>query len=251
MDESKTRDERIAELLAGSAHDAVKAIKGPSLSDVVTNEEKPVEEVVTDEDEGSKGDKKIRIRASRLKTLEDETEEFKSRVAALEEQIAQSKKDEETLPDWWVEAYGDNEVSRKGYANQQRIFREELNRQFDAREQQRAAEETAQEERIQSIEQSFDEQMESLEESLGRDLTASQKSELLDIVGEYSPTDEEGRYIAYMPVEKAYELWSKDNGKNEAKKEMAAIAGMSSSGSSSTQSSERPQWGDWRKRYGA
>lgn len=253
----QTRDERIAELLDKSGAEAVSAIKGPSLSDVA-----PIEkEVVADaeEEETQTGGKKIRIPASRLKTLTSKIDELESklssysssqeRIAALEAQLNASKT-EEDLPDWWKEAYGDNDVSKQGYKNQQRIMREELQRGLQQVEAQRQAQETEREERIEAIEQSFDTQMDSLEESLGRDLTASQKAELLDIVGEYSPMDGD-KYVAYIPVEKAYDIWSKTQGLGQGKKEIANIAGIQSSGSSSVQSSsERPQWGDWRKRFG-
>ena len=89
--------------------------------------------------------------------------------------------------------------------------------------------------------------MNELQESLGRDLTDNQKGELMDIVGEYSPM-EDGKYTAYMSLEKAHGIWQKGQG-NAGKHEMARIAGTQSQGSSNTVSLERPQWGDWRKKY--
>lgn len=258
MDDQKTHEERIKELLDKPASDAVNSIKGPSLADIAPIEAKKLDEEDSEAEGENSGDKKIRIRKSRLTTLEREIEtlrsqvqpvsEYQSRVAALEQQLAQSRKGENELPDWWTEAYGDNDISKKGYANQQRIFREELAREFERREADRNAEQVQREERIASIEQSFDEQMDELEESLGRDLTATQKSELLDIVGEYSPTDKEGKYLAYLPVEKAYELWSKGQSKDDGKREMADIASIQSSGSSQGNSDWRP--GNWRSKYG-
>lgn len=254
-DETKTRDERIAELLEKSGAEAVSAIKGPSLSDIAPVESKTVVAPEADEEETPTSGKKVRIPASRLKTLTTEvdqlrttTQTYAERVAALEAQINASKTEEE-LPDWWKEAYGDNDVSKQGYKNQVRIMREELQRGLHQMEEQRQAEEVERAERVEAIESSFDDQMEALEESLGRELTSTQKAELLDIVGEYSPMEGD-RYIAYMPVEKAYDIWQKGQG-STAKREMANIAGIQSSGSSSTSSSpERPQWGDWRKRFG-
>lgn len=259
MDDQKTREERIKELLDAPAADAVRGIKGPSLADIA-----PVAETVnagegdSDAEGDDSGDKKIRIRKSRLNTLEREIESLRSqvetastyqqRVAALEAQLTLSHRDEDSLPDWWVEAYGDTEVSKKGYAHQQRIFREELAREFERREAEREAELAEREKRVSAIEQSFDVQMDALEESIGRELTKNQKAELLDIVGEYSPTDDEGNYLAYMPVEKAYELWSKGQSKDDGKREMADIANIKSAGSSSTDSSWRP--GNWRQKYG-
>lgn len=254
----KTREERIAELLDGSAKDAVDQIKGPSLSDLTTPEEEtaaPAPE--SEEEETPTGGKKVRIPASRLKTLTSELEELRGqvssfqksqeRIAALENQI--NSKGEDDLPDWWKEAYGDNDISKQGYKNQQRIMREEMKRELAEREAQHEAEETERVERINAIEQTFDEQMDGLEETIGRELTDNQKAEIMDIVGEYSPA-KNGKYEAYMDISKAYDIWQKGQGGNAAKQEMARIAGIQSSNSGNTQSSsERPQWGDWRKRF--
>lgn len=258
MDQDKTRDERIAELLDRSGAEAVSAIKGPSLADVAPVETKVDDVPEVAEEETQSGGKKVRIPVSRLKTLTSKIDELEGklsnfstsqeRIAALEAQLNAGK--EEDLPDWWKEAYGDNDISKQGYKNQQRIMREELRRGLQEQETQRQAAEAERVELIEAIEQSFDAQMDSLEESLGRDLTSSQKAELLDIVGEYSPMDGD-KYVAYIPVEKAYDIWSKTQGLSQSKKEMANIAGIQSSGSGSAQSTpERPQWGDWRKRFG-
>jgi hypothetical protein len=257
INEPKTRDERIAELLGKSGADAVQGIKGPSLGDLATDDLKTdtkVEDVVDTEDTET-GGKKVRIPASRLKTLTSKVSELEAQVSetqSLKERLAilesQSNKDDD-LPQWWKDAYGDNELSKQGYKNQQRIMREEMQRAMMEQEQQRQVAETRRNEQVQLIEQSFDEQMDDLEEALGRDLTATQKAELLDIVGEYSPMDGD-KYVAYMPVSKAYDIWQKGQG-NAGKQEIARIAGSQSSGSASPQvSSERPQMGDWRKRFG-
>ncbi len=253
---SLTRDERIKELLDKSGADAVGSIKGPSLSDMTQAEEK-TEVLEAEEEETESGGKKVRIPVSRLKTLTSkvseleaqlqESKSYAERVAALEAQLNSNKDDE--LPDWWKEAYGDSDVSRQGYKNQQRIMREELIRVTKEQEAQRQAEEAEREARISSIEQSFDEQMDELSETIGRELTATQKSELLDIVGEYSP-QENGRYVAYMPVSKAYDIWQKGQNVNNGKQEMARIAGIQSTGGSVSSAPERPQWGDWRKKFG-
>lgn len=253
----KTRDERIKELLDGSAKDAADAIKGPSLADVAQDSKEDVKEDAPEETDS--GGKKVRIPASRLKTLTSkvneleaklqESQTYAERVAALEAQLRESRNSDDDLPDWWKDSYGDDENSRKGYKNQQRIFREEMTREFERREADRMAQEAERAERIESIENSFDQQMDELEETIGRELTDTQKSELLDIVGEYSP-QEDGKYLAYMPVDKAYEIWQHTQTQSPAKQEMARIAGISSSGSASPESSkERPQWGDWRKRF--
>lgn len=256
----KTREERINELLEGSAQDAVGAMKGPSLSDLapaVQDSQTQDDEPADDVEDTTTGGKKVRIPASRLKTLTSKVEQleaqlrdksaYEDRVAALEAQIAHQG--EEEIPEWWKEAYGDTDVSKAGYKHQQRVMREELQRSLAEQDAERQAQEAERDARISAIEQSFDTQMEELEDEIGRSLTASQKSELLDIVGEYSPMDGD-RYLAYLPVSKAYELWQKGQGTDAGKQEMARIAGSQSQGGAQSAPAGRPQWGDWRGKYG-
>lgn len=261
-----TRDERIKELLDKSAKDAVDGIKGPSLADQFQLVGKDSKESGEEEDlkdtnveQTPTGGRKIRIPESRFKTLTSEVKELreelknastlKERIAVLESQIKSTQSTQDDLPDWWKEAYGDTENSKQGYKNQVRIMREEMKRSLDAMESERRAQEAEREERIKTIESSFDEQMDELESSLGRELTATQKSEIMDIVGDYSP-QEDGKYIAYIPIEKAYDIWQKVQTTSAPKRNIADIAGLQSSGSSASESSkERPNWGDWRKRF--
>lgn len=250
----QTREERINELLEQSGTNAASAIKGPSLSDLVPVEPR-ADAKDLEEEETPTGGKKVRIPASRLKTLTSKVEQLEAqlqerntyadRVAALEQQLA--SKGEEDIPEWWTEAYGDTDVAKKGYKDQQRVMREELKRSMAEQDAQRQAVEAERTARIESIEQSFDDQMDELEETLGRTLTATQKGELLDIVGEYSPMDG-GKYVAYMPVEKAYDIWTKSQG-DAGKRAMADLGAIQSSGSTATPSPDRPQMGDWRKRF--
>lgn len=255
----KTREERINELLSQSAAEAVSSIKGPSLSTLISDEPKEVEAESEVEDDES-NDKKVRIPRSRLKTLTSkvselearlaESQTYQERVAALEAQINSNRAHEE-LPDWWKQDYGEGDEQAKAYKAFKRGLQEELKQQMEVQYAEQARAEAARQERVRSTEQSFDEQMEELEDTLGRNLTDNQKSELLEIVEEYSP-QEDGSYTAYMPISKAYKLWQNNQSTNVAKKEMASIAGIQSSGNSSqqSQSSAPPQWGDWRKRFG-
>ncbi|MHB8603594.1 MAG: hypothetical protein ACYC9R_13245 [Nitrosotalea sp.] len=256
-EQSKTREERIAELLEQPALDAVSKIKGPSLADVVPVETKAEEEPV--EEDTDTGGQKVRIPKSRLKTLTtkvselekqvQETQSYRDRVAALEAQLKENTAQDD-LPDWWKEQYGDTELSRKGYENTKRVQREILQQELKAMEEQREAAQAERQARVEAIERSFDEQMADLEETLGRELTDNQKGEIMEIVEEYSPLDDTGKYESYIRIAKAYEIWQKGQGLSQSKQEMARIAGSQSSGGVQTpQSNERPQVGDWRKKY--
>jgi len=105
---AQTRDERIKELLDKSAKDAVDGIKGPSLGDLTGGIEKKDEAdkaedtQEADVEETQTGGKKVRIPASRLKTLTSELKElraqvqttasYQERIANLEQQIKSSKR---------------------------------------------------------------------------------------------------------------------------------------------------------------
>lgn len=253
--------EEAKKLLDEPAIDATGRIKGPSLGDLIQDVPKEEEkvDVITEpveEEETPTGGKKVRIPASRLKTLTSEIETLRplaqlvptlqERIAALE---AQPKTGDE-LPPEWVEAFGDTDESRKVFQTQLKAMETIAERNFRKIEESRSAEERAREERTQAIEHSFDTQMTELEETLGRTLTDNQKSEIMDIVGEYSPQDG-GQYVGYISIEKAHDIWKKSQSIGQGKQEMAKVAGMQSSGATSQNiSTEAPKWGDWRKRFG-
>ncbi len=246
-----------------TADDLMKSVKGPTLSDLKNDlPEVKDEEAAQSEDEEvtPTGGKKMRIPSSRWKTLNArldaaerearEAKELRERLALLEKEVRSRPKTDE-LPGWWKNDYGDDENSHKAYATFRAGLREEL-RQAEEEKRERDQRETAEREaRIRATEQSFDEQMDSLEEELGKTLSDREKSELLDIVAEYSPKDGDS-YDAFIPLAKAYELSQKLAKKDPAKERIAQIAGVTSGGNAatSTQSTRPPQWGDWRKRFG-
>lgn len=253
-------DERIAEVQAEL--DKPASIKGPSLDTLVEDDLTPkVEADVTTseetEEETPTGGKKMRIPASRWKTVqakaeaaEAEAAQLRDRLASLETEV-RSRPQTDNLPDWWKKDYGEDENSKKAYSTFKQGLKEELRqeRQYE-QEQERIARQQA-DARVVEIAEGFDNQMEDLEEELGKNLSDREKTELLEIVEQYSPQDEQGNYPAFISVQKAYELSQKLAVKNPAKERMAEIAAASSEGSSApTQNSGPLSWDGWRSKYG-
>lgn len=157
------------------------------------------------------------------------------------------------MPKWWTDSWGDSEESLKAWNTYQgtltasaQQMREEMKREAQL-EQQRA------QETEKAVSDNFDSQLENLEETLGKSFSDKQAAELLTIVEEYSPTDQDGNYESFISMEKAYEIYDlKQRGNRSSSKDhLAKVAGTNSQGDASpAPSNTPPQWGDWRKRIG-
>jgi hypothetical protein len=157
------------------------------------------------------------------------------------------------VPKWWTDRWGDSDESKATYETYRHTMQEELR---DLREQIRT-EERQERQRAQEVEeavsQTFDSQLESLEDSLGKSLSDKQAADLLGVVEEYSPTDEEGNFTSFISLEKAYEILDlrQKSNRNPSKDHLAKVAGATSQGDASPAPSNRPpEWGDWRRRMG-
>lgn len=111
-----------------------------------------------------------------------------------------------SLPDWWKEAFGDDELSKKTYQRQI----EEQNRQFEEWSEKtiqkvyetQARFEQQQNAEVQMWEDHIEDQLQALKDKGYR----FNRNELLKIVDDYSK-DEEGNYgDRLFPFEKAYEI---------------------------------------------
>lgn len=201
-----------------------------------------------------------RVPYSRFKSVVEERDEFKSTIQSLEERLSllettrQTSQDEVTdVPAEWKELYGDSDVSK-------RAFQIQLAREKQLQEQavEMAIEKlrSADREEKESVDQNLEtieENLSSLQETIGRKLTPKQEEELLSIVDEFSPTDDNGKYVTLFPFDKAYEIYELRNSKSSsstvrARKSIADITGTASEGEvdSSSVPFERG-WDNWRK----
>lgn len=165
----------------------------------------------------------------------------------------------------WKDLYGDTEASQKAWDVQQQMlqeWREDVRREA-YEEGQRGAEELEVKQRVQ-IETNvatIDESFEVLSDYVGRDLTAKEQSAILDIVDDFTPKDDFGRYAGpLIPFEKAWEMFElkQDQAKATARKDrdnVASLSGTSTSGNTEvgadTDKNFNPlERGSWRKRLG-
>ena len=157
------------------------------------------------------------------------------------------------MPKWWTESWGDSEQSLAAWKTYQgtleestRMAREQMKREEQAERQQRQQVEEA-------VSNNFDSQLEDLETGLGKSLTDKQAADLLGIVEEYSPLDENGNFESFISLDKAYEIYDlrQRGNRNAGKDHLSRISGANTQGNAAPAPTEAPpQWGDWRKRLG-
>lgn len=163
------------------------------------------------------------------------------------------------LPSYWVKLFGDSESSREAYGlEQDRIAK------IEERAEQRALEAIdkryenenraiAQNERV------LDNRLEDFSMALGRDLTETEQSALLDIVDEYTPTGEDGKYLGELiPFEKAWEVYQLRQGtqQNSARERRGTATSLTSSRSEGEPTSQEKRnetfnpldWNSYRRR---
>lgn len=162
---------------------------------------------------------------------------------------------EQDLPDYWVELFGDSDASKKAFkAEETRIAKIQESAEARAIEafDKRQYEQTA---RIENNLNSIDERLEVLSEYLGRDVTDDEESALLDIVDDFTPKNEDGSYAgALLPFDKAWDIYEMRQQQANAKTKQSrnavtSVSASQSQGAPSTESTFRPgQWGSWRNR---
>ncbi len=190
---------------------------------------------------------------------EKEAMEWKARYEAINKPEPASEPNNDDDWDDWVEAYGDSDASRRMYDREmkrrQQMFQSIEERAISALENKRKAEAEAMAKNLEVVDDGLDD----LSSYLGRDLTDSEQSELLDIVDEYTPKDDDGNYLGgLMPFDKAWEIYEmkkeySTSGRRNSRNRIAGISGAQSQGQPSQKDVDanyNPQnWGNWRNRF--
>jgi hypothetical protein len=260
----------------GSGVDSMKVISGPRLGDQAA----PIGDDATQDDAATTQDTTVTSDTDKDDVASDKEDRVpKSRFLKRDRELMEERHQRELLakdfqrleaeleavrsartstangdvPKWWVDRWGDSEESKATYETYRHTMQEELR---DLRESIRE-EERSERQRAQEIEetvsQTFDDQLESLEDTLGKSLSDKQAADLLGIVEEYSPTDEDGNFESFISLDKAYEIYDmrQRTSRNSSKDHLAKVAGTTSQGDASpAPSNGPPQWGDWRRRVG-
>ncbi len=203
-------------------------------------------------DDEKKADRKFRKEFFQEKQRREVLEQ---RLADLEKPVKESVKSSEP-PRWWKDLYGENEASKKGFevwseqeeARQQEVIDKAL-KTIQARETQESV-------AVKKEEENIDVEFDSFEEDSGLNLTAKDKVELLNIVDEFTPKDDDGNYLgATIPLDKAYEILemkrSIPSAQTQQRKQLAGITGGGRSGQQKSTNQFRPgDWGGWRRVVG-
>lgn len=223
------------------------------------------EEPVSDDIDTSVEENKVpysRFKKFHDKALEaqQEAEKWRQRAEELENgRSSRNDNDSSEMPSYWKELYGDSEASQRAWQIQEQREQDIERRAYEAG--QRGAEELEQkqQQRIESNVATIDDNFENLSDYVGRELTAKEQSAILDIVDDFTPKDEYGRYAGpLIPFEKAWEMYELKNnsGKTvsrQSRDNVASISGASSSGNTDVQAEKDKSWnplarGTWRSR---
>lgn len=175
----------------------------------------------------------------RYKEAEQEAAYWKAQAEELESRNVEKEEYHETgeLPAWWKRLYGDTSESKEGYAiwkeNNPTLSREDIRQEALQAYQEVQRSETR---RIAQNLESIDEKMDDLSVYVGRDLTEQEQADVLDIMDEYTPQDEDGYYIGQVfPAEKAWEIYELKNasdkaGKKQSRDKVASLISSESRG---------------------
>lgn len=229
------------------------------------NVEEEVEETEEVDDSAIHEDKEDdveeqRVPYSRFKGKLDELSETTSKVQFLEEQLEELRANQEQatpedveVPEEWKKLYGDSELSKDAYIVQ--LQREDKLR-ADAVEEalSRINEQRDYEsQRLVENEDLIENNLSALQENIGKKLTSKQEESVLSIVDEFSPVDEQGKYLSLFPFDKAYEIYSlrqsqKGKATRKARTKVADLTGNASEGEveSSDTSFVPRRWDGWQ-----
>jgi K+/H+ antiporter YhaU regulatory subunit KhtT len=226
----------------------------PAFGEGAEKLESSVEETIVPEvkeEEVVESDDENKVPYSRFKKFHDEAKEAREMAQRLSEELEQFKssvqtqKESDNMPDYWVKLYGDSEASKEAFRVQTEEnlkFRQQVREEaLQSIREERWQEESQMNDNISTIDNNF----ESLEDSLGRTLKEKEQSELLDIVDEFTPTGEDGKYIgAVMSFDKAWDIYemrnqSANSSKRQSRDNVASLTGSKSSGEPSPEQIER------------
>lgn len=216
-----------------------------------------VEEKVSESTEEDSVADKARVPYSRFETVNERAIRAEERLAVLEEQAKSSGRAESTeeisIPDEWVELYGDSDAAKRAYELQvkslERMREESTIKILDEIEKNQAYKQQETERNVEAIDNSLKE----FQEEKGIKFTEADESSILDIQDEWTPKDEKGNYVVpLISVEKAYEILTLRQAGAKADKVIARrkVVSITSSGNegegSSPSNYDAKAWGSWQ-----
>lgn len=235
----------------------------PSVEEPIIKEEEGVEEPEPSVEENKVPYSRFKNVNEARREAQAEAERWRVRAEELEQDIRRPVREEpsEEIPSYWKELYGDSDASKRAWDVQLRREKQIEERAYQAG--QRGAEELEikQQERMEKNIYTIDENFEELAGYVGRDLTEKEVSSIMDIVDDFTPKDEYGRYAGpLISFEKAWDMYElKQNSAKQVQRKnrdtVAALSGTSSQGETSVSAEQDKNFnplerGGWRKRLG-
>jgi hypothetical protein len=198
---------------------------------------------------------------SRFKKVVEERNETNNRIQFLEESLRELQENREKsnstedieLPPEWVKLYGDGDVAKEAFAVQlkreEQIAEKTIKQVIDTLGRKQEEEIS----RLSENEETIDNNLGELQEKLGKKLTSKQEEDILNIVDEFSPVGDDGKYVSLFPFDKAYEIYSlrnasKGQATKQARQSVADLTGNSSEGEVDASSAPfKRGWDSWRE----
>lgn len=219
-----------------------------------------VEEKVSVSTEDDTVADKARVPYSRFETVNERAIRAEERLKVLEEQLQSSGKTESTeeisIPDEWIELYGDSDAAKRAYQLQvqslERMREESTKKILEDIEKRESERQTEIKNNIEAIDNSLKE----FQEEKGVKFSEADEASILDIQDEWTPKDEKGNYLTpLISVEKAYEILtlrqaSAKADKVIARRKVVSITGSGNEGEGQTSISDfdSKAWGSWRSK---
>jgi len=193
------------------------------------------------------------------KQAQQEAEYWRAKAEELEQTRSyETKSQSNSIPDYWIELYGDSEASQRAWEVQSRANAELRDQLMNEARESARNERYEEQQRIEINLSTIDENFEELSDVLGRQVTEKEQSAVLDIVDEYTPKDSDGNYLGVtLPFHKAWEIYELKKGSANApqRKERDSVAALSSTNTQGeTNFTEKDKnfnpldWHAWKKR---
>lgn len=206
----------------------------------------------------------------RFKKIVEEKRKNEEEVARLREENERLKNntatpEDESLPGWWVELYGNDDASKRAWSIQTKREDDLIKKAKEETLKEIKEEEARRVEESKKWDDHIEEELSTIEEQFKADFSSDDpkakkaRAEFLEVVFDLSPKDDKGNILAYAPFDKAYEYYAIKNGKQEKKEDPTIqkrkdIASLSmNKGGEPVKGDETPNkpggWGAWRTKY--
>lgn len=230
------------------------------------------EEVVKEEKPEVNSEEETMVKYSRFKKFHDEAKQYQQEAEYWRRQAETSRPEREESQSQnplaeakrlWIETYGEDANSMKGWDNQIKInqaFKQEAVE--SAREEARNTSRNERYEEVQRTQENIsviDNDLEALQDYVGRPITEREEEAILDIVDEFTPKDGYGNYSgALLPMDRAWEIYELKQGasgstRRSSRDSIASMSGSQSQGDPAVQSEkdknfEPRDWDAYKRR---